>query len=42
MKKNTRNINLKKMKTGGNPNKNKNLPKDIQSIRVARYKGMIY
>jgi hypothetical protein len=40
MRKNTRNINLKKMKTGGSP-KQKPIPKDIQSLRTSKYKGMI-
>ena len=42
MKKNTRNTKLKKLKMGGSPDKHKNVPKDVQSIRVSRYKGMIY
>tara|TARA_B100000902_G_C27187743_1_gene852248 strand:+ start:841 stop:969 length:129 start_codon:yes stop_codon:yes gene_type:complete len=42
MKKNTRNTKLKKLKMGGNPHKHKNVPKDVQSMRSAKYKGMIY
>ena len=42
MKKNTRNTKLKKLKMGGSPYKNKNIPKDVQSIRSEKYKGMIY
>lgn len=42
MKRNIRNIKSKKPKIGGNPYKNKKLPKDIQSIRTAEYKGIIY
>ena len=42
MRKNTRNTKLKNLKVGGSPNKHKNVPKDVQSIRTAKYKGMIY
>ena len=42
MKKNTRNTKLEKLKMGGSPYKNKNTPKDVQSIRSEKYKGMIY
>lgn len=42
MKKNTRNTKLKKPNIGGSPYKNKNVPKDVQSIRSEKYKGMIY
>ncbi len=30
------------MRMGGNPSKHKNVPKDVQSIRASKYKGMIY